>query len=162
MTSLVHESFMTFCEAPKEKRNDASFVHDALKRTIFQLNKSKMQLEEAIACDAELAILAYTTSRTQSALEALQRVHKNRVFKDYISVALFQLVALRLQMEQQGSRRRSQRSAVKEVNGTIYKILRRLDSCKIAPPSDAVLFQKLARQVDQAESEAWTLPRPRI
>mmetsp|Transcript_258 Transcript_258/g.485 ORF Transcript_258/g.485 Transcript_258/m.485 type:complete len:170 (-) Transcript_258:13-522(-) len=157
MTSLAHENFMTFCEAPKEKRKDASFVLDALKRTIFQLSKSKLQLDETIALDQEIAVQSFTNGRRESAVEALHRVTQKQVFKEYVSVALFQLVAVRLEMELKTSRNgsfRVRRKAVKEAHAMIYKILRRLDSCPMAPrPSDAVLLEEPAIQVNHDDEE---------
>ena len=108
MTSLQNAAFEIAMDNHHEMQHsdetsavyDTRYAIDMIEETIRRLNRSKIHLEASIASNLEDAKTCYTKkSKRKKALVHMQRVHRHKVQKEIISTALFQLVAVRIELE---------------------------------------------------------------
>ena len=135
MSVLTNTPVNVVFQPPKSKSIAAL---DMINNTIKHLNKSKAEMEASAASEIILAKKHYLAHRRKQALESMQRAHKNRVMKECIATALFQLIAMRIEME-------LTMNGFSEEASMTESILAKLLSTQISTPSDCVLMRKVAR-----------------
>lgn len=125
------------------QRNSARTALDMLNTAIKRLNQIRANLEASAASALIDAKKFYSGTRRKLALASMQRAHKDRVTKECIATAVFQLVAMRIEMEFKMKMDRN--SSFSEETILAKSILARLTSTQTHIPSDGVLMRKLAR-----------------
>ena len=128
---------------PVDAGYDSVHAIQIVGETIADLYKTKDRLELSIASDLEHAKAAYTLSRRKEAIKYMQRVHSNKVFRGNISAAIFQLIAVRIELEI----KENQPVLVKKLDQLINTTIGRLEAFQCRPVSEVVLARKLARMV---------------
>ena len=135
----------SFEESQKLDVGDAgTFDLGALEETIRHLLLEKSELEERLAIDLKDAKEAYMSNKRERAVRLMRTMHRNKIFKAYVSAALFQLTSIRIEMRLKNLH---EPTFHKKTNDVFPSRQQYLDSSSldIRPPCDAILMRKLAR-----------------
>lgn len=145
MTTSLRNAFDTLFDETHSEETvyDSNYAIDMIGQTITRLTKSKEDLEASIASDLEAAKAAYTSFRRSQALALMQRVRRNKAYKEIITGALFQLVPLRIELELSTDKPIS----IEQFDAFVLHVLKRLDSFECRPANEGMLARKLARMV---------------
>lgn len=146
MTSLQHafDTNMNNKTSLSDKTEyDTYYAIDMIEETVDRLHRTKEQLEASIVADLNVAKLIYSKSRRSKAITLMQRVHKNKAYKEVVSAALFQLVAVKIELELQPN----QPVSIEYFDSFVNHTIERVKNYEYRPVSDAMLGRKLARMV---------------
>ena len=130
----------------------ATPFHDVLTSNIAKLTQTKADVEASIESDLVQAKQCYMSSQRTGALEAMRRVHRNKIYKDCVSTALFHLIAIRIEtqwvtgsMSSFEEDDTSDFSISWEQQQMFEGILANLEAFECSVPSDKFLMRKVAR-----------------
>lgn len=130
----------------------ATPFHDVLNNNIAKLTQTKAEVEASIESDLAHAKECYMSSQRTGALEAMRRVHRNKIYKDCIATALFHLIAIRIETQWvTGSMSSFEEEAISdfsiswEQQQMFEGILANLEAFECSVPEDKFLMRKVAR-----------------
>lgn len=147
LSFLRSESLLSQVSTARVNQPNAKLdnLADELTSIMAKLENCKTRTQEQISVDTKLALQRFKEGKKQDAIELMRSVHKNKQYKEYITMADFELRGMKIELNNNESEKTCDATYLSTQKVQMRRIVEKLNSVGNLVPSDDMLTRKLRR-----------------